>query len=409
MATRASKKKEMKSLSEGGVFDLKSLDLGDEFVTAQDYTYADVKDWVPTGIPEVDSALTGGLPMGRIIELYSPNNVGKTTLAIQINRQANSIGIPVFWFDVEGTNNRSHLEEMGVDMSMTSMYQPKDTDTTATAIENIADQMEKVMTRVHEAGIEAIFIWDSVGASMSKKTITGDYDDQQPGREAKAMTRALSKLTPLASSTNNMIILINQIRDKMGAVMFGPQTDTPGGKALKHFATFRISLAKTKSNKLGGEEFGHQVKLKLEKSKLGQPRVTADGVILFGKYGFNETVNILASGAKNNLIKSPSNNKGKRYVLPDPDTGEVIEIFERELPELIESGEIHKYDKALANLENQLVQIYFPGGYPALENQNYSISKSAILSDIVAPESISEDDEVVSSDEDIKEEKVEEE
>lgn len=384
MATRASKKKDMKSMADGGVFDLKSLDLGDEFVTAQDYTHADVKDWVPTGIPEVDSALTGGLPMGRVIELYSPNNVGKTTLAIQINRQANSIGIPVFWFDVEGTNNRSHLEEMGVNMNMTSMYQPKDTDTTSTAIENIADQMEKVMTRVHEAGIEAIFIWDSVGASMSKKTITGDYDDQQPGREAKAMTRALSKLTPLAGATNNMIILINQIRDKMGAVAFGPQTDTPGGKALKHFATFRISLAKTKSNKLGGEEFGHQVKLKLEKSKLGQPRVTAEGVILFGKYGFNEAVNLLASAAKNNIIKSPKGG-AKRYSLPDPDTGEVVDVYERDLPELIESGDIHKYDKALAYIENELVQMYFPGGYPALENKNYSISNSPILSSIVSP------------------------
>lgn len=385
MATRASKKKEMKSMAEGGVFDLKALDLGDEFVTAQDYTHADVKDWVPTGIPEVDSALTGGLPMGRVIELYSPNNVGKTTLAIQINRQANSIGIPVFWFDVEGTNNRSHLEEMGVNMEMTSMYQPKDTDTTSTAIENIADQMEKVMTRINEAGIEAIFIWDSVGASMSKKTILGEYDDQQPGREAKAMTRALAKLTPLAASTNNMIVLINQIRDKMGAVAFGPQTDTPGGKALKHYATFRISLAKTKSNKLGGNEFGHQVKLKLEKSKLGQPRVTAEGVILFGKYGFNEAVNLLASAAKNNIIKS-SKSGAKKYSIPNIDTGEVVDLYERDLPELIESGDIHNYDKSLAYIENQLVQMYFPGGYPALENQNYKISNSPILASIVPPD-----------------------
>ena len=120
MVTRAKKKAQA---VEAGAFDLSELGIGSDFVLAEDYTMADVDNWIPTGIPAFDQTLVGGFPMGRIVEIYSPNNVGKTTLVIQVNRMANKIGIPVFWFDVEGTNNRSHLQELGVDMKKSIYYQ----------------------------------------------------------------------------------------------------------------------------------------------------------------------------------------------------------------------------------------------------------------------------------------------
>lgn len=369
MVTRATKAKKV----EDGVFDLSDLGLGNEFVLAEDYTHADVKDWIPTGIPSMDSALTGGLPMGRVIEIYSLNNVGKTTLAIQVNRMANKMGVPVFWFDVEGTNNRSHLEEMGVDMQHTVYYQPDDRDIEATSIENIAQQMVYVMEKLQQSHRSAVFIWDSVGASMTKKTITGDFDDQQPGREAKAFTKALAKLTPLATATNSMIILINQVRDKIGGMGFGDQTDTPGGKALKHYATFRINLKNLGQNKLAGNPMGHKVKLVLTKSKLGEPHVTSES-LLFGQYGFNELINILREGVDAKLIKSASGgNKGKYYRFVNPD-GEPIDIYEKQIPELIESGELERdYLPYFQDLYLKLIDLEFPKGYPALNNQHFHV------------------------------------
>lgn len=380
MVTRATKAKKI----EDGVFDLSDLGLGKEFVLAQDYTHADVKDWIPTGIPSMDSALTGGLPMGRVIELYSPNNVGKTTLAIQINRMANKMGVPVFWFDVEGTNNRSHLEEMGVDMQHTVYYQPDDRDIEATSIENIAEQMKYVMEKLQASNKSAVFIWDSVGASMTKKTISGDFDDQQPGREAKAFTKALAKLTPLATATNSMVILINQVRDKIGGMGFGDQTDTPGGKALKHYATFRISLKNLGQNKLAGKPMGHKVKLILAKSKLGEPHVTSES-LLYGQYGFNELVNILREGVDAKLIKSASGgNKGKYYRFVNPD-GEPIDIYEKQIPEMLESGELERdFMPYFQDLFAGLIEKEFPNGYPATQNQHFHIADIPFMENVGA-------------------------
>lgn len=384
MATRASKKSSL----ENGVFDLGALNLGDSFVTAGDYTYATVDDFIPTGILSLDHILEGGIPMGRVIEVFSPENVGKSTFVIQVGHMANTMGIPVFYFDVEGTASSEHLEELGADMRSTVMFQPrKKDDLSALSIENIASQMESAMLKLQEAGLAGVFVWDSIGQSMSKRTVNGDYDDQQPGREAKAISAALYKLTPLATQTGSSLILINQLRDKIGAMAFGDTTDTPGGRVLKHSATYRIKLDKTGAKKLAGEEFGHKTQFKLVKSKLGQPRRKAPGVWLFSNFGFNEYVALLMDGEENNIIRKKSGgSKGSYYSLPNQETGEEIQVYEKDLPELIESGEIESYMPSWKWLANELSKVYFPKGHPALNNKNYSISKNEMLSGIQRPE-----------------------
>ena len=391
MVTRASKK----NSSEGGVFDLGALGLGDSFVTAEDYTAASVDDFIPTGMPALDAALAGGLPMSRVTEIFSPNNVGKTTFVIQLTRMANELGIPVFWFDTEGTNNREHLKEMGVNMAMTVLYQPKKDDMTLLAIESIGASMEMAMNKLHEQGMSGLFIVDSVGAALDKTLIEGDITNRQPGTQAKAWTRVISRVQPLATKTNSGVVMINQIRDEIGG-MIGGQVETPGGKALKHSYSFRIKLDRTGAKTLSGEEFGHMTQFRLVKSKLSQPRVKVKNVWLFGKYGFHESINLLLDARELKLIGEASGgSKGKYYKIPDPETGEVIELYVNKLPKLIESGEIEKYRPLFARLENQLSAIYFPEGHPALNNKHYPLSRSSLFKDIKVPEKPEEVPEVV--------------
>lgn len=388
MATRASKKSSL----EGGKLDLSALGLGDNFVAARDYDVADVDDFVPTGMPSIDAALTGGLPMGRITEIYSAENVGKTTFVIQINRMANEIGIPVVWFDVETTNGRERLEKMGVDMDYTFMYKPKKDDLSEMAIEKMAEQMEKLMLTFQEQNQSVIIVVDSVGQSIATATASGNYDDKQPGRESKAWSAAMYKLQPLAAKTNSAIVLINQVRENIGAMAFGDKTSTPGGRVLKHAETFRIKLDKTGAKTLGGEEFGHITQLRLVKSKLSQPRVKVKGIWMFGTYGFHESINLLLEGVEQGLVKASSGgNKGKLYKIPDPETGEVVELYEKEIPDLIKTGEIKQYEPLFANLENELSSIYFPEGHPALQNKHYKLSSSPLFEKIVKPDNTEED------------------
>lgn len=395
MVTRASKK----NSSEGGVFDLGALGLGDSFVTAEDYTAASVDDFIPTGMPALDAALAGGLPMSRVTEIFSPNNVGKTTFVIQLTRMANELGIPVFWFDTEGTNNREHLKEMGVNMAMTVLYQPKKDDITLLAIESIGASMEMAMNKLHEQGMSGLFIVDSVGAALDKTLIEGDITNRQPGTQAKAWTRVISRVQPLATKTNSGVVMINQIRDEIGG-MIGGQVETPGGKALKHSYSFRIKLDRTGAKMLSGEEFGHMTQFRLVKSKLSQPRVKVKNVWLFGKYGFHESINLLLDAREHKLIGEASGgSKGKYYKIPDPETGEVIELYVNKLPKLIESGEIDQYRPLFARLEDQLSAIYFPDGHPALNNKHYPLSNSSLFKDIKVPEKTEEVPEVVEEEE----------
>lgn len=390
MVTRAKKKAQA---VEAGAFDLADLGIGSDFVLAEDYTMADVDNWIPTGIPAFDETLVGGLPMGRIVEIYSPNNVGKTTLVIQVNRMANAIGVPVFWFDVEGTNNRSHLQELGVDMKKSIYYQPGNKTGQETAIENLAAQMELVLEQLQAAGKKAILVFDSVGASQSLSTLKGEYTDAQPGREAKAWTKALAKLTPLATATGSMIILINQVRDKMGAMAFGEQTDTPGGKALKHYASYRISLKNIGQNKLNNEHFGHKVRLILTKSKLGEPKLQSES-ILFGRYGFNEYVNALYEGVAENIIESKVGGpkKSKYFRIGATEDGEPVDIYEKDLPELIEAGELETtYLEYFQDIFAKLVEKRFPKGYPALQNKDFKISENPIMAKVKMPDVESEE------------------
>jgi len=284
-------------------------------------------------------------------------------------------------------------------MAMTVLYQPKKDDLDLLAIESIGESMEMAMNKLAENGMSGLFIVDSVGAALDKTLMKNAFDSKQPGTQAKAWTRVISRIQPLATKTNSGVVMINQIRDEIGG-MIGGQVETPGGKALKHAYSFRIKLDRTGAKTLSGEEFGHMTQFRLVKSKLSQPRVKVKNVWLFGKYGFHESINLLLDAREYKLIGEASGgSKGKYYKIPDPETGEVVELYVNKLPELIESGEIEQYRPLFARLEDQLSAIYFPDGHPALNNKHYPLSRSTLFKDIKVPEKIEELPEAIEEEE----------
>lgn len=352
--------------SDNTTLDLKELNkMG--FSLAKDSTWASVDDRIPTGLPEVDSKIQGGMPMGRVIELFSQPSAGKSTLALQLTRMATQAGVKVVWFDLEATSDNARLEQVGVDTDQVIIWQPKEGDPVGTSIENVAESIEGIIKYFHENHTPVMVVWDSIGASSSKATLTGDYDDQQPGREAKAITRAMNKLQPLVTTTKSLMVVINQVRDKMGAMAFGPTVDTPGGKALKHAASIRFQLGKKKAFKRRSEDFGHLVDFKLVKSKVSVPNSHAEA-ILYGGYGLNEVVNTIITAINLGIIKDKSaGSKGKVVMIPNAD-GEVVEYPYFDLLDSMGENPEDYYDM-VRPIFHKVMMYYFPNEYPGFDNK----------------------------------------
>lgn len=357
---------------------------------AKDSTWASIDDFIPTLLPELDKQLGGGIPMGRIVELYSAPNVGKTTLAYQITSVANSMNIPVIWLDIEGTANQDHLPEVGVDINKTIIWNPdkwakenKKDEATATSIENIGQRMEDFIHYFNSIKLPIVLVWDSIGASSSKSTLEGDFDNQQPGREAKAITQVINKIQPLIASSKASLIVINQIRDKMNAMAFGKKTDTPGGKALKHQASVRIELQKLKALtdiNNADVKFGHHVRFSLEKSKISVPGSKTEAE-LYGTYGINQYINLIDTAVTYKIIKERSaGSRGKVLNIVD-DEGEIHEISRKDLiNEVIEDPE--EWIDLLRPSFQRLIVTLFPEGYPAWDNKSLSVHDVPLLKDL---------------------------
>lgn len=354
---------------------------------AKDSTWASIDDFIPTLLPELDKQLGGGIPMGRIVELYSAPNVGKTTLAYQITSVANAMGVVVIWLDIEGTANQDHLPEVGIDIDKTIIFDPekwaeenKKDKATATSIENIGQRMEDFIDYFNTLNLPVVMVWDSIGASSSKTTLEGDYDNQQPGLEAKAITKVINKIQPKVASSKASLIVINQIRDKMNAMSFGKKTDTPGGKALKHQASVRIELQKLtalKNVNNPDEKFGHKVKFSLEKSKISVPGSKTEAE-LYGTYGLNQYVNLIDTAITYKIIKErPGGSKGKLLNLVDED-GEVHEITRKDLINGVIDDPDAWVDIIRPSFQRLIVKL-FPDGYPAWDNKSLSVREVPLL------------------------------
>ena len=246
---------------------------------------------VSTGSLGLDIALgIGGLPRGRIIEIYGPESSGKTTLTLSVIAQMQKLGGTAAFIDAEHALDPQYAQKLGVNVGELLISQP---DTGEQALE-IADMLVR-------SGSVDIVVVDSVAALVPKAEIEGEMGDSHMGLQARLMSQALRKLTGNIKRTNTMVIFINQIRMKIG-VMFGNPETTTGGNALKFYASVRLDIRRTGSMKKGDEVIGSETRVKIVKNKVAPPFKQAEFDILYGE-GISREGEILELGANLKLVE----------------------------------------------------------------------------------------------------------
>ncbi len=248
-------------------------------------------EFISTGSIGLDAALgIGGLPKGRVVEIYGPESSGKTTLALHVIAEAQKKGGIAAFIDAEHAFDRFYAQKLGVDIQNLLISQP---DHGEQALE-IADHL------IRSAAIDVIVI-DSVAALTPKSEIEGEMGDSKMGLQARLMSQALRKLTANISKTGSVCIFINQLRDKIG-VMFGNPETTTGGNALKFYSSVRLDIRKVTQLKEGENITGNRVKVKVVKNKVAPPFKKAEFDIVYGE-GISRTGEIIDLGVELNLIK----------------------------------------------------------------------------------------------------------
>ena len=246
---------------------------------------------IPTGSLGLDLALgIGGLPKGRVVEIYGPESSGKTTLTLEVIAQCQKLGGTAAFIDAEHALDPVYAEKLGVNVEELLISQP---DTGEQALE-VADIM------VHSGGIDVLVI-DSVAALVPKAEIEGEMGDTHVGLQARLMSQALRKITGNVKRSNTLVIFINQIRHKIG-VMFGSPETTSGGNALKFYSSVRLDIRRIGTVKEGDEAVGNETRVKVVKNKVSPPFKQAEFQIIYNK-GINRLGELLDRGSDLGIVE----------------------------------------------------------------------------------------------------------
>ncbi len=277
---------------------------------------------IPTGSLSLDVALgLGGIPRGRIIEIYGPESSGKTTVALHMVAEVQKRGGIAGFIDAEHALDPAYAKKIGVDIDNLYISQP----------DNGEQALEITETMVRSNAVDIVIV-DSVAALVPKAEIDGDMGDSHMGLQARLMSQALRKLTSVISKSNCIVIFINQLREKIG-VMFGNPETTTGGRALKFYASIRLDVRRIESLKQGGEVIGNRTRIKVVKNKIAPPFKEAEFDIMFGQ-GISTEGDILdLAAAQDVIIKS-----GAWYAYNDVKIGQGREnskTYLRENPEIL--------------------------------------------------------------------------
>ena len=250
---------------------------------------------IPTGSISLDIALgIGGIPRGRVIEVYGPESSGKTTLALHIVANAQKAGGVAAFIDAEHALDPEYAKRIGVSINDLLISQP----------DNGEQALDIVETLVNSNAISVIVV-DSVAALVPRAEIEGEMGDQHMGRQARLMSQALRKLTAIVAKSNCTVIFINQIRMKIGIVFGNPETTT-GGNALKFYSSVRIEVRRSAQIKKGEEIVGNRVKVKIVKNKVAPPFKTTEFDIMYNE-GISASGDILDTGVKLEAIEKKGN------------------------------------------------------------------------------------------------------